>query len=173
MHINSQDVCQSVINYFIRTQILMKHHTCMTQASVVADLTQQRTNPGKQVTVANLRVLSMEPALCHPSGFQNFQAAPRFTENGHTPDLTPYTYPYKRVKNCARFVCVFQEAVECTVLQSTWFPWQKVGSYRVFNSGSIFLVLLHVLCAKFCYLLIKYICSYMTAICSYLKALKL
>jgi len=45
--ISSQDVCQSVINYFIRTQILMKPHTCMIQASVDADLTQQCTNPGK------------------------------------------------------------------------------------------------------------------------------
>ena len=157
MHTDSQDVCQSVINYFIRTQILMKPHTCMIQASVAADLTQQCTNPGKQVTVANLRVLSMELALCHPSGFQNFQVAPIFTENGLTPDLTPYTYPYKRVKNCARFVCVLQGAFECTILQSTWFPWQKVGSYRVFNSGSLFLVLLHVLCARFCQLLVKYI----------------
>ena len=173
MHINSQDVCQSVINYFIRRQILMKPHTCMIQASVAADITQQCTNPQKQVIVVNLQALSMELALCQPSGFQNFQVAPRFTENGHTPDLTPHTYPHKRVKNCARFICVFQEAVECTILQSTWFLWQKVESYRVFNSGSIFLVLLHVLCVKFCQLLVKYTCSYMAAVCSYLRALKL
>jgi len=59
----------------------------------------------------------MELALHHPSGFQNFRVAPTFMENGCTPELTPYTYPYKRIKKCARFICVFQEAVECTILQ--------------------------------------------------------